>query len=145
MGVQKVFITHCAKDTDWARSFAQALNQRGIAARLDDFDVKPDDSWADAIEPALRSSDVLVPLLDGDPSLTRAFFFELGAAIVLNKRVVPILALGLDPSVLPSTPRLRRYLIRDTPERTAADLWDTLEASDPIQQLARPLRPAIQR
>jgi hypothetical protein len=144
MAIQKVFITHSLQDTDWARSFAQALNQRGIAARLDDFDVKPDDSWADAIEPALRSSDVLVPLLDGEPSATRAFFFELGAAIVLNKRVVPILARGLDPSVLPSTPRLRRYLIRDTPERTAADLSDTLEAAESIQWSSRPLTPAIQ-
>ena len=129
MGLQKVFISHSAKDADWARSFAHALKQRGVTVWFDEFDVQPGESWSDAIEAGLRSSDVLVPLLDGGSSSTRNFFFELGAAIAMGKRVVPILARGVDPSVLPPKVRLRRYLIRDTPERTAEDLSDTLEAA----------------
>jgi len=35
---------------------------------------------------------------------------------------------GLDPSVLPLDVRLRRYLIRDTPEQTAEELSNTLQA-----------------
>ena len=129
MGAQKVFISHSAKDTDWVLSFAQALKQRGVTAWLEDFEVKPGDSWADANESALRSSDVLVPLLDGETSSTRIFFFELGAAIAMGKRVVPILARGLDPAVLLPKVRLCPYLVRDTPEQTAEDLSDTLEAA----------------
>jgi len=36
---------------------------------------------------------------------------------------------GLDPSVLPLDVRLRRYLIRDTPEQTAEELSNTLQAA----------------
>jgi len=96
---------------------------------LEDFEVKPGESWGDANESALRSSDALVPLLDRETSSTRIFFFELGAAIAMGKRVVPISAQGLDPAVLPPKVRLRPYLVRDTPEQTAEDLSDTLEAA----------------
>jgi hypothetical protein len=129
MGVQKLFISHSIEDADWARSFAKALKERGVTVWLEDFEVKPGESWGDANESALRSSDVLVPLLDGETSSTRVFFFELGAAIAMGKRVVPILARGLDPAVLPPKVRLRPYLVRDTPEQTAEDLSDTLEAA----------------
>jgi hypothetical protein len=129
MRAQKVFVSHSVKDADWARSFAQALKQRGVNVWFDEFDVQPGESWSDAIEAALRSSDVLVPLLDGGSSSTRSFFFELGAGIGMGKRVVPILPRDLDPSVLPLNVRLRRYLIRDTPEQTAEDLSDTLQAA----------------
>ncbi len=107
MGVQKLFISHSIEDADWARSFAKALKERGVTVWLEDFEVKPGESWGDANESALRSSDVLVPLLDGETSSTRVFFFELGAAIAMGKRVVPILARGLDPAVLP--PRKSDY------------------------------------
>jgi hypothetical protein len=129
MGVQKVFVSHSSEDADWARSFAKALKERGVTVWLEDFEVKPGESWGGANESALRSSDVLVPLLDGESSSTRIFFFELGAAIAMGKRVVPILARGLDPAVLPPKVRLRPYLVRDTPEQTAEDLSDTLEAA----------------
>ena len=35
----RVFISHSALDADWARSFAQALKQRGVAVWFDEFDV----------------------------------------------------------------------------------------------------------
>jgi hypothetical protein len=129
MSIQKVFISHSTKDADWARSFAEALEQHGISAWFDECDLPPGESWSEAIESALRGSDILVPLLDGEASSTRNFFFELGVAIGLGKRVVPILPRGLDPSVLPLNVRSRRYLIRDTPERTAEDLSETLQAA----------------
>jgi hypothetical protein len=56
-------------------------------------------------------------------------FFELGAAIGMGKRVVPIVPKNLDPSNLPLDVRLRRYLIRDSPEHTAEELSNALLAA----------------
>ncbi len=124
-----VFISHSAVDADWARSFAQALKKRGVTVWFDEFDVRPGESVRDAVEAGLRGSDVLVALLDADSSSKPNLFFELGAALGMGKRVVAIVPKDLDPGVLPLDVRLRRYLIRDTPEQTAQELSNTLQAA----------------
>lgn len=125
----KVFISHTAENADWARSFAQALKQRGVSVWFDEFDVRPGETLRDALESGLRSSEVLVALLDAGSPASPNFFFELGAAIGMGKRFVPIVPKGMDPSTLPLNVRLRRYLIRETPEQTAEELSQTLVAA----------------
>lgn len=129
MGERKVFISHSAKDAEWARSFAEALKQRGVSVWFDEFDVQPGEALRDALEAGLRSSDVLVALLDAESSSKPNLFFELGAAISMGKRVVSIVPKGIDPGALPLNIRLRRYLVRDTPEQTAEELSNTLQAA----------------
>jgi predicted nucleotide-binding protein len=129
MEKRTVFISHSAQDADWARSFAQALKERGVTVWFDEFDVRLGESVRDALEAGLRTSDVLVALLDSESPSRPNLFFELGAAIGMGKRVVAIVPKNLDPSVLPLDVRLRRYLIRDTPEQTAEELSNTLEAA----------------
>lgn len=125
----RVFISHSEGDVDWARSFAQALQQRGVSVWFDEFDVRPGESMRDGLESGLRSSDVIVALLDPEYPAKPALFFELGAAIGMGKRFVSIVPKGLDPNNLPLDVRLRRYLIRDSPEQTAEELSSTLLAA----------------
>lgn len=125
----KVFISHSATDADWARSFAQALKERGVSVWFDEFNVQPGESWREALEAGLRSSDVLVALFDAESSSKPNLFFELGAALGMGKRVVSIVPKGTDPGALPLNVRSRRYLIRDTPEETAEQLSHTLKAA----------------
>jgi nucleoside 2-deoxyribosyltransferase len=101
MGNLKVFISSSAQDLDWARSFAQALKDRGVAVWFDQFEVRPGDSVSDALEAGLRASDVVVTLVDTESSSKPALMFELGAAIGMGKKVVPIVPKGVDPNVLP--------------------------------------------
>lgn len=129
MGKRKVFISHSTTDADWVRSFAQALKERGVTVWFDEFDVQPGESWSDAIEAGLRGSDVLVALVDAESSSRPNLFFELGAAIGMGKRVVPIVPKDMDPGALPLDVRLRRYLVRETPEQTAEELSNTLQAA----------------
>ncbi len=129
MDKPKVFISHSAVDADWARSFARALQQRGVAVWFDEFDVRPGESLGDALESGLRGSDVVVALLDPEYPAKPALFFELGAAIGMGKTFVPIVPKGLDPSTLPIDVRLRRYLIGDSPEHTAEELSNALTAA----------------
>jgi hypothetical protein len=129
MGNLKVFISSSAQDLDWARSFAQALKDRGVAVWFDQFEVRPGDSVSDALEAGLRASDVVVTLVDTESSSKPALMFELGAAIGMGKKVVPIVPKGVDPNVLPMYVRRRGYLTRGTPEQTAEDLSNTLVAA----------------
>ena len=129
MNKPSVYISHSALDADWARSFAQALKQRGVTVWFDEFDVRPGESLRDALESGLRNSDVLVALLDPEHPSKPALYFELGAAIGLGKRVVSIVPKDLDPTHLPLDVRLRRYLVRHSPEETAEELSNTLLAA----------------
>src|SRR5260370_36705001 len=101
MEKRRVFISPSAQDADWARSFAQALKERGVTVWFDEFDVRPGESVRDALGAGLRDSDVLVALLDAESPSKPTLFFELGAAIVMGKRAVAIVPKDLDPSVLP--------------------------------------------
>lgn len=129
MAKPKVFISYSRQDVDWARSFAQALKNRDISVWFAESDVAPGDSVRDAVESALRDSDVVVAIIGPSYPARPALFFELGAAIGMNKKVVPIVPKELDPEALPLDLRLRRYVIKQTPEETADELSHTLSAA----------------
>jgi hypothetical protein len=124
-----VFISHSARDADWARLFAQALKKLGVTVWIDNLNVRPGESLRDALESGMRGSDVLVTLVDAEYPATPNLFFELGAAIGMGKKFVSIVPRSLDPNDLPLDVRLRRYLIQDSPEQTAEELSNTLIAA----------------
>jgi hypothetical protein len=49
-------------------------------------------------------------------------FFEVGAAVGMGKRLVPILPKEYEPSELPYPLRVRQGILRETPEETAKKL-----------------------
>ena len=129
MSKPSVFISHSEHDTAWARLFAQALKQRGVDVWIDDVDVRPGESVREALESGIRGSDVLVTLVDPEHPASPSLFFELGAAIGMGKKVVSVLPKSVAPGSLPLDVRLRRYLVRDSPEQTAEALSNTLLAA----------------
>ena len=129
MSNPQVFISYSHGDAAWARSFAEALKQRGIRVWLDQFQIAAGESLRDALETGLRESDVFVALVDPGSALKPNFFFELGAAIGMGKRVVPIVPRELESSPLPLELRSRRYLMKDSPEDTAEELAHALVAA----------------
>ena len=56
-------------------------------------------------------------------------FFELGVAMGMGKRVVPIVPRETDTSKLPFDLRSRHYLLKDSPEDTAEELAHALIAA----------------
>jgi TIR domain len=116
-----VFISHSARDADWARRFAQAPKQRGVTVCIDDLDVRPGESLRDALESGLRGSDMLVALVDPK--------YQASQTCSSNSGFVSIVPRDLDPNSLPLNVRLRRYLIQDSPEQTAEELSNALLAA----------------
>lgn len=129
MDKPQIFISYSSVDADWARSFAEALKERGERVWFDQFEISAGDSLRDALEAGLRASDVFVTLVEPQNLHKPNLFFELGAAIGMRKKVVAIVPKDIDPSQLPIELRLRRYLVRDTPEETAEELSHSLTAA----------------
>jgi hypothetical protein len=129
MDKPQIFISYSSASADWARSFAEALKKRGLGVWFDQFEIAAGESVIAAMETGLRESDVFVALVEPGSLHRPNLFFELGAAIGMQKRVVAIVPKGIDPSQLPIELRLRRYLIRDSPEETAEELSHALAAA----------------
>jgi hypothetical protein len=119
MSKGKIFISYSHTDSDWAQEFAKSLNRRGIKVWLDQSEVKFGDSLRDAIEKGLRESDLIVALINNESVKRPSLFFELGAALGMGKRIVGVVPKGFDASQLPQSLRLRRYIVKESPETTA--------------------------
>jgi hypothetical protein len=70
----------------------------------------------------------LVALLDPEHPVSPDLYFELGAAIGMGKRVVPIVPREVEAANLPFEIRSRRYLTRESPDVTAEELAHALTA-----------------
>lgn len=117
-----VFVSYSGADKPWAREFAESLTGLGASVWLDERDSPATEEWPDDIDRGLRASDLIVLVLDREGAVRPNVLFELGAAIGLGKRVVPVMPEGLDASHLPEP--LRHYLsrtslLRRTPVETA--------------------------
>ncbi len=128
MSSKQVFISYSMNDTEWAASFADALRRRGIRVWFDQS-LPAGTSYTEMLEEALRKSDVLAALIDPKISFKPNLYFELGAAIGMGKQVVPIVPREFESSKLPFELRVRRYLVRESPENTAQQFADALLAA----------------
>ncbi len=127
MNIPQLFISHAASDRDWARQFANALSDLGVDVWFDEFNIGPGDSVSDSLEKALRGSEVVVLPVTRESLGNSNFFFELGAATAMNKKVVPIVADDVDSSQLPVSISRLRFLKRKSPRDTAEELAKALE------------------
>jgi hypothetical protein len=127
MNAQQIFISHAAADREWAREFATALHDLGANVWFDEFDIAPGDSISDSLEKALRESDIVVMPITGESLTSSNFFFELGAATSMNKKVIPIVAEDVDYSRLPVSLSRVSVLKRKSPRDTAEELAKALK------------------
>ena len=127
MTTPTIFISHSSADRDWARAFAKSMLEIGANIWFDEFNIKPGDSISELIEIGLRKSSTVVLLVTDESLRNHNFFFELGAALGMNKKIIPIVPKDFAVSSLPLSIQLRKYLIRKSPEETARELAEGLE------------------
>lgn len=123
---QNIFISHpfAESDRQWVREFAQSLQRRGANVWLDELQVQAGEPLREALEEGLRNSDMIVAVLSEESVNQPWVFFELGAAVALGKRMVAVVPKDLDPARLPQPLRIRRYLVQESPDRTASALFN---------------------
>lgn len=122
MNAPKVFISYSRSDYSWARDFAKSMVDNGIDVWFDQFTVRAGDSLTDAVEEGLRKSDALVLLITPEGLGRPNLFFELGVALGLNKKIIPIVSEDVDTTALPIPLKRIRSLRRGSPAETAREL-----------------------
>jgi hypothetical protein len=104
------------------QAFAQCLKRFGVDAWLDREEVRPGEAWPATVEKALRESDVIAVVVNPAETFRPDLLFEVGAAVGMGKRLVPILPQEFELSKLPYPLRIRQGIQRGTPEETAKKL-----------------------
>ncbi len=124
----KVFISysHSSESKQWVRRFATALVKRGVLVWMDEFELRPGQELRGAIEKGLRQSDVIVFVITPEKLQSPNLFFELGAAVGMNKPIVAIVSKRVDRSTLPQSIRVRKFIVQGLPEKTASDVQAVL-------------------
>lgn len=88
---KKIFLSYSFQDKAWVSEFVQVLNAKGVNVWFDMADVKLGESIHHVIADALRESTVVVLILSERSVKNPWIFFEFGAAIADNKKIIPIL------------------------------------------------------
>jgi hypothetical protein len=122
MSKRRIFISHAGADRNWVRAFAESLKAQGVMVWLDEWQVPAGEPIQEALEQGLRTSDTIAFILTPENIHHPSLFFELGAAMGMGKRAVPIVPTDLEPSQLPYPLRVRRALPKESPEETARKL-----------------------
>jgi hypothetical protein len=122
MSAPQIFISYSHEDAPWVRKFAEALRRQNLNVWLDEWRIAAGDSVANALETALRDSDAIVAVVSPSNARSPNVYFELGVALGMGKRLIPIVSPDLDRSAIPFDLRLRRFLTRGSPEEAAREV-----------------------
>jgi hypothetical protein len=122
MSAPKVFISYSYDDRDWVRAFADALRKQEVEVWLDLWEIKLGESLRDALEAGLRQSDVIIAVVSRSNVRNPNVFFELGVALGMGKRLIPVISEALETSLIPFDLRTRRYLLKGPPAETAREV-----------------------
>lgn len=114
-----VFLSYSSASQPWVRKFTDALTSLGVSAWFDAHEILPGERWQAQIEKALRQSRVLVMVLTAESVQRPWTFFELGAALAGEKRIVPVLSDDVDPASIPAVVRQFQFVREKSPEAAA--------------------------
>jgi hypothetical protein len=110
-----VFISHAGPDATFARSLATGLEQVGIAARLDQAEIRVGDNIVTWMNDAIGESDYLLVLLS--PESRDRYWVRMEWSNALMKEahlrrtfVIPVILPGLQDSEIPEMLRAKAFL-----------------------------------
>jgi hypothetical protein len=117
-----IFLSHSSSDKSFTRQFVSELRGQGYSVFFDEDSIKAGQRWEDAIRNALSSSKSFVTVLDPASVSSKWSAFEIGAALSGGLPVVPVVAPGVSPEVLPDPIRHVTHVRLATPSTTANDV-----------------------
>jgi hypothetical protein len=127
MTTPKIFISYSHSDQIWAREFVESLVKAGLDVWFDEFKIKAGQLLSEALEKGLRESDAVILLIDSENINRPNLFFEIGAALSMNKTIIPIVPKDFEPYKLPLPLQRIKFLVRKAPEETAKELATAIE------------------
>jgi hypothetical protein len=123
----RVFLSHNAADASLVERIKRAASAIGISVYTYNDDVKAAELLSDKLVAEIREANALVALLTSDGLYRPAIQQEIGCAVGMGKRVVPIVEKGLDANQL-TLLQGREYITLDknAPETAVLALQQSL-------------------
>ncbi len=126
----KVFLSFPVATSSWSTSLATSLKRYGVTVFPSTGDVRAGEPFKDAVEGALKDSEVVVLVVDSSSSHSPWLAFEWGAAKSLGKPVISILAPGAKMEGVAGVFQRDEGVIRGSePDETADQVVNILKAS----------------
>jgi hypothetical protein len=88
---ETMFVSYSRADRDFALRLAEDLRAAGFNVWMDQADIRPGETWDEAIEHALMTSSSLLLILSPNSIASQSVMNELSFALDENKRVLPVL------------------------------------------------------
>lgn len=138
----KIFISYSRDDASYARQLVDALTSEGVDIWFDREQIAAGEPIRAKLARALRDSDVIISLVSPNSLDNPNLLFELGAAVGMGKRIIPIVSSTTAISRLPAPFRTRRYLQRRPAKQMAKALAEEIEGELPLNRPREPRSPA---
>ncbi len=114
-----VFLSYSHKDRVWVAEFAEALSQAGVRTWFDKAAISLGERWQERLQHALRTSRTLILIVSSQSVEGPWTFFELGAAIADEKRIIPIVIGDVELTKIPMLLRRYQFLEESSPREAA--------------------------
>lgn len=119
----KVFISYSHEDERFVRALREVLKSSSDVGILDPSLKRIEgEDIAGKISKMLKKSDIVISLLSPESANNPNVLFELGMAIGLGKKVIPIAKRNTDISSIPFNIRNRRLIVASDPRSAAKKL-----------------------
>ncbi|HXU33007.1 MAG TPA: toll/interleukin-1 receptor domain-containing protein, partial [Thermoanaerobaculia bacterium] len=123
-----VFLSYSIRNLTQVETLVQALLDRGRRPWVDRRDLQPSDEWLRALRQGIEASDSFLFLVSRAAITSRYCLQELGWAVDLGKRIIPVLLEPIPADELPEAVRARQW-IEVPPDGTLDDQIEVIVAS----------------
>ena len=104
------FISYAREDVAFVRRVHERLTADGRDVWVDLEDIPPTAEWRAEIESGIASSDAVIAVLSPDWASSEVCRSELGTALRLGKRIVPVVRRDVDGATLPPEVAARNWI-----------------------------------
>ncbi len=105
-----VFLSYAREDRDFVVRLYEALRERGRTAWVDWEGIPPSAEWMAEIEDAIVRAQAYVFVVSPHSASSHVCVEEAGIAARHNKKVIPVVAEGVDPPRLPADVAARQWI-----------------------------------
>jgi tetratricopeptide (TPR) repeat protein len=97
----KIFVSYSRRDAAFAASLVAHLETRAFHPFLDRTDIAPGEPWQDRLAGLIRVADTMVFVVSPDSARSTICEWEIGEAVRLGKRIIPLVCRPTDDAAIP--------------------------------------------